>query len=74
MQIYADEVAVVVTVAARLELLFVEARSQCGKGKQCIILWCEKGAAIGDSALREDTRMPAESSRHTGRTRTPAEV
>lgn len=62
MQIYADAVAVAVTVAARLELSFVEARSQCGKGKQCIILWCEKGAAIGDSALREDsTRMPAES-------------
>lgn len=45
MQIYADadRVAVAVTVAARLELSFVEARSQCGKGKQCIILWCEKG-------------------------------
>lgn len=45
MQIYADadSVAVAVTVAARLELSFVEARSQCGKGKQCIILWCEKG-------------------------------
>lgn len=47
MQIYADAdrvaVAVTVAVAARLELSFVEARSQCGKGKQCIILWCEKG-------------------------------
>lgn len=40
---YADIYADAVAVAARLELSYVEARSQCGKGKQCIILWCEKG-------------------------------